>query len=201
MNELAVFNKGSLTKAKQEVNRVFGSEKLPAYLNKEEVYQILDSIPQDKKRDYIFVFFLWATGVRITEALNIKKGDIDFYGHNVRIIWLKRRKKQERIIPLHSSLITLLALYTGQLNLDDLIFPFSRVRGFQIIKKHSEKAGIKKKVSPHIFRHSFAVNFLKQRKNIVALQKLLGHSQITTTMIYLQIVQSDLRDEVEQLDI
>jgi integrase len=193
MNDLSIINNKAL------MNRQFKSD-IPEYLNKEEINLLLSNIKDSEKMDGLLIMFLWRTGVRITEAISIKKRDIDFINQTAKIRWLKKKKAIDRVIPLERDLIYNLSVYCSNLNLDDLIFPFTRQRAFQIIKKHIKRNLIQKVVSPHTFRHSFAINFLKQTKNLVALQKLLGHAQITTTMIYLNIVQSDLREELNKVE-
>ena len=201
LNMPTVSNNKNLTISnKNVINRPFTANNIPTYLTKEEVDSLLSVIPESNKRDYMLIYFLWTTGSRITEAINVKKGDIDFYYRTVKIQWLKKRKKQERIIPLHQNTAYQLSVYCGNMNQDDKLFPISRNRAFQIIRKYTKKAGINKKVGCHTLRHSFSVYFLKQRRNIVALQKLLGHSQITTTMVYLNIVQSDLQQEIDMIE-
>ena len=193
-------NKNLTISNKNVINRPFSANNIPTYLTKEEVDKLLSIIPGSNKRDYMLIYFLWTTGSRITEAINVKKKDIDFYYRTVKIQWLKKRKRQERIIPLHQNTAYQLSVYCGNLNQDDKLFPISRNRAFQIIRKYTKKAGITKTVGCHTLRHSFSVYFLKQRRNIVALQKLLGHSQITTTMVYLNIVQSDLQQEIDMVE-
>jgi len=193
-------NKNLTITNKNVINRPFSADNIPTYLTKEEIDSLLSAIPESSKRDYMLVYFLWTTGSRITEALNIRKKDIDFYYRTVKIQWLKKRKKQERVIPLHQNTAYQLSIYCSSLNQDDKLFPISRIRAFQIIRDCARKAGINKTVGCHTLRHSFSVYFLKQRKNIVALQKLLGHSQITTTMVYLNIVQSDLQQEIDMIN-
>lgn len=202
MNEPSVQNGKNLTipHDKSKLLRAFESGDLPEYLTKEEADTLIAAVPQNKQRDALLLMFLWMTGCRITEALSISKGDVDFYNRTVRIKWLKRRKAMQRILPLHPKLAYSMSVYCGTLNLADKLFPITRQRAFQIVQRYAKLAGVAKKVHPHTLRHSFAVYFLKERKNIVALQKLLGHSQITMTMTYLRIVQSDLAEEVEQLN-
>lgn len=197
---ISIHNSKNLTSSlnkKLIVRKSLGTD-IPDYLIPEEVNEILESIPNNKQKHYLLIELLWKTGVRITEAINIKKKDIDFYNKMLKIQWLKKRKKLERMIPIHQTLLVNLSLFCGQINNDDYLFGFSRQRGYQVIKKYS--VNIDKRVSPHVFRHSFAINFLKQTKNLVALNKLLGHSQIETTMIYLNIVKSDLQEEINKME-
>jgi integrase len=105
------------------------------------------------------------------------------------IRWLKNRKYLHRIVPIHPNLNQLLALVTATMPLDKIIFPYSRQRVWQVTRKHW---GVT--VHPHTFRHSFAVNYLKQAdtaNDLVILRKLMGHSSIMTTMKYLDIVPVD----------
>ncbi|MDP3765296.1 MAG: tyrosine-type recombinase/integrase [Nanoarchaeota archaeon] len=199
MNEIQTFNERNLTIPinKVKIARSLSTE-LPDYLTKDEVDKLLSVITN--KSHYLLIEFLWKTGCRITEALSITKGSIDFENRTIRIRWLKKRKALERIIPLHPSLAYNLSVFAGSLNLQDRMFPITRQRAYQITKDYAVKAQIGKPIHPHTLRHSFAVYFLKQRRNIVALQKLLGHSQITTTMIYLNIVQQDLADEINMME-
>jgi integrase len=106
--------------------------------------------------------------------------------------WLKSKKYKNRVVPIHSRLLELLNLYTAGLKYEDRIFNITRQRAFQIIKQYL-------KVSPHKLRHSFAVNWLRCGGNIVTLHKILGHSKIQTTMIYLGIVPVDQGKELEKM--
>jgi site-specific recombinase XerD len=198
-NEIIVSGEKNLTfpnwKSKA-VDRAFRQKGLPGYINAEEIRKVLESIPQRNKRDYTLLYLLWTTGIRITEAISIKKRDIDLYNTTLRIRWLKKRERMERVLPLPSKTAYILSVFTGHLNEDNNVFPITRQRAFQIVKKYALLSGIQKRVHPHTFRHSYAVHFLKQTKNLPALQKLLGHSSIQTTMIYINLVQGDLALEV-----
>lgn len=167
------------------------------YLAKEEVYAILETCSAKEKASYLLMSFLWKTGLRISEAIAIKKGDINFYDKTATVRWLKKRRQAVRSIPLEEDLAYQLSVYCSALNLEERLFPFSRVRAFQIIKEHAKRAMLSKKVSPHTFRHSFAIHFLKETRDLPALQKLLGHAQITTTMVYLRLSHADLRRELQ----
>lgn len=169
------------------------------YLVKPEVDLLLEKAI-DNPRDWLLILCGWTLGLRISELIKIKKGDIDYYNQSIKVVWLKKRKAMNRHLPLPDITYRSLNQYIASLNKDDLIFPISRIRAFQIIKKYEKLSGISKNISPHTLRHSFAIHFLKQTRNLAALQKWLGHSQITTTMIYLRIVQSDLADEIKKVE-
>lgn len=160
---------------------------LRGYWDKEEINSMIDKVKTAK--DGMLLRFLWMSGVRITEALSLKKKDIDFANYTMRVRWLKSRKYNERVVPLHPRLRDLLIVYTGALNGDDLVFPFSRQRAWQITM--ACLGG-----NPHKLRHSFAVNWLRQGADLVTLHRILGHSKIQTTMEYLKIVPIDQGKEL-----
>lgn len=128
--------------------------------------------------------FLWRTGCRITEAISVTKGDLSFANDEIMIRWLKRRKAQHRIIPMHSSLKHLLYAYTAKMKSPERLFAFSRQRAWTLCQQYNFD-------HPHKIRHSFAVLFLREADSPMALlelQQLLGHSDIKTTMEYLKVV-------------
>lgn len=132
---------------------------------------------------------MWMTGIRITEALNIRKRDVDLKNYTITIRWQKNRKFNTRNIACHPKLHDILEVYTAGMNLDDKLFPISRQRAWQLFKR--DFGG-----KPHKMRHSFAVNWLRSGGSLVMLSKALGHSRIDTTMIYLRIVPSDVGKEL-----
>lgn len=201
MNELPALSNKNLTKPIRDVNKAFSQDNLPQYLTKDQANAILAIIPQNKKRDYALLFLLWSTGVRITEAISLRKRDINFEYRTLTIYWLKKRRRMQRVIPLPQQLAYVLSVFTGSMNQDTLIFGISRQRGFQIVKRYGKKANLDREVHPHLFRHGYGVNWVKQKKPLAALQKLLGHSQITTTMIYVNLAAADVQEEVETLEL
>jgi integrase/recombinase XerD len=160
------------------------------YLSKEEMIERLSNISDHN--DKFFCTFLWMSGIRVSEAINIKKKDISSKDRVMIVKWLKSRKYFERVVPLHPQLNQMLDLYTGGMNLDDRVFPFSRQNAFYITKKHLG-------VSPHKLRHSFAVNWLREGGDIAYLSKALGHRFLNTTGEYLKIVPSDVAKELEKI--
>lgn len=176
-----------------------GNGKLPKYLQPEEVRKFLEAIPPTKYRDYVLFFTLWGTGLRVSEVIRIRKSNLNFAHRIARVTWLKKRKLTERSIPLHQDVSAQLAQHTSNMRSDALVFPLSRQRVGQLAKQYAAVARLGKNVSPHIFRHSFAVNFLRQTRDIVSLSKLLGHQDLRTTMVYLQLVQKDLADRLAEV--
>jgi len=195
MYEIKKSSNKNLTLSNKEV-KVYSNDELRDYITKEEVDLLLEKA-FDNKKDWLMIYCLWSMGLRITELISIKKKDIDFFNKLVKVTWLKKRRAVERYLPIPQQTAYHLSVFTGNLNMDDRIFPITRQRAFQVIRKYADV--LNKPISPHTFRHSFAVHFLKQTKNLPALQKWLGHSHITTTMIYLRIVQTDLREEIDKV--
>lgn len=176
----------NLTKTIKTVKK----RELAKYLSKDFIRDKLQQITNPK--DKFFIIFLWMTGVRISEAITITKGDIDIKDKVMRIRWLKNRKFQERNIPIHPLLNGMLEMFIAPLNLEDKIFPFTRVQGFHITKRWLG-------VSPHKLRHSFAVNWLREGGDLAQLKGMLGHKYLNTTGEYLKIVPSDIGKELEKI--
>ena len=164
---------------------------LPKYLEKRYINQMLDKCKDHKKK--MLVLFLFRTGVRITEAINLTKKDINFDEGFMQVRWLKSRKYHKRTVPIHKTVLELLNLYTGPLGINDKLFDFSRQRAYQITKEVLN-------ASPHQLRHSFAVHWLRSTGDIFILSRVLGHSRIQTTMEYLKIVPVDQRKELNNIN-
>ena len=184
---------------------------LPKYYNAEEIHQIMEAVA-DNKELHLLIHFLWKTGVRASEAIQVRTGDIDPYQKTLRVVTLKksRRKKRgpkpvrehERIIPLQDDLVSEILVWGREHDLDyqDFLFPFTRSTLFRKVRKACYKAGFKdERAHPHTFRHSFAVHLLKNRVPVTVVQTLLGHSSIENTVIYLAIVQSEAAEMVRRV--
>ena len=180
----------------------YESKDIPVYLSAPEVQAMLEAC-KDHKRDHLLLNLLWQTGTRITEALKITRNDIDTYNLSVRVLTEKQRNKKSkpvyRVIPITSGLSNELASYALTENIKDRVFDITRQRAFQIIKSVANRASINKPVHPHTLRHSFAIHCLFSGVPLPILQKLLGHSSILTSMIYLRVVQQDSRQFLNQV--
>lgn len=166
------------------------------YFNREEMLDRLYKIPQEKGQNLMMFQFLWRTGCRVTEVINVRKKDLNFADGYITIRWQKNRKYKERLIPMHHSLKNALYMYCSNLKSEDKLFSISRQRADQLAKKYNFE-------HCHMIRHSFSVNFIKQSKNawsIRILQRLLGHSKIQTTMSYLDVIPKDQAEELEKIE-
>ena len=172
---------------------------LPKFLTIDEVNELLN-IKLQKPMDYrdkAMLEVLYATGIRISELLDL---NLNSYNEKGAFIKVMGKGSKERIIPLSDITINYLNLYIKEyrpLILKDKESPFlfvnytgkrmSRQGFFKILKKKCEDANIKKEVSPHVLRHSFATHLLNNGADLRVIQELLGHENITTTEIYSHI--------------
>jgi len=162
-------------------------QELRKYWDRDYINECIDLVGNNLHK--MFLRFMWITGVRVSEAIGLRKRDINFKDYLIRVRWLKSRKYHDRILPMHPILKDVLELFVTNLKADDLVFPFTRQNAFMVCKKHLGG-------SPHKIRHSFAVNWLKCDGDLVMLSRVLGHSDIKTTMEYLKIVPMDQGKEL-----
>jgi len=163
-------------------------KRLPKYITYEEFQNILKVVK--KKRDRLILLMLFYTGVRVSELVNLKKSDIML---NEGFIKVYGKGGKERIVPIPSFLIKELEEYLKGVN-GEKLFDISTRQVERIVKKYAEKAGIKKKVTPHVLRHSLATLLLTNGIDIRYIQEILGHSSISTTQIYTHIAPIKLKE-------
>ena len=186
-------------------------EKLPEVLSVEEIDKIIDSIDISGKeglRNRAIIETLYSCGLRVSELCNLKLSDMFL---NERFIRVEGKGSKQRLVPISRSAINEIELYMQQdrSNIDikpgyeDYLFisahrrkNLSRIMVFHIVKELAEAAGIKKNISPHTFRHSFATHLLENGANLRVIQSMLGHESIGTTEIYTHIDANRLRDEI-----
>ena len=182
-------------------------KRLPQFLTLAEMEKILQA-PQPAIaagiRDRALLELLYATGMRVSEAGNLRTEDV-----NLESAFLKCRGKggKERIIPLGRAAIDSLKAYlknkgrkaTPRRVSTEYVFanakgkPMTRQRIWQLIRKYAREAGIQKKITPHTFRHSFATHLLERGADLRIVQELLGHSDISTTQIYTHVSRDHLK--------
>jgi len=166
--------------------------KLPVIFNRSELRQLFTAPTLLKHR--IVLTLIYSAGLRSQEAINLKLSDIDFERKTIHI--RQSKYKKDRIVPLSGYIAKGLIKYISAEHPHIWLFngkePDGRysVKGLSwIIRENLKKTDIKKDVSLHSLRHSYATHLLEDGVNIVTIKELLGHAHITTTMIYLHVAQ------------
>ncbi len=185
-------------------------KKLPDVLSETEIDTLIQSVDLSKplgERNKAILETLYACGLRVSELTSLKLSDLHF---NEEIIIVTGKGNKQRMIPIGDSAQKQLLTYIQQLRVriaprteaENIVFlnqrggKLTRQMIFLIIKKQVEKAGIRKKVSPHTFRHSFATHLIRRGADLRAVQVLLGHVSISTTEIYTHLNDTDLRNTI-----
>lgn len=188
-----------------DIHAVKAEKKLPQILTGQEV-ELLLSQPKctDMKgyRDKAMLELLYATGIRVTELISLDLSDVSLSGGFIRCV----SKGKERIIPLYPGAIHALSVYVNEIrpnmiatNEEQALFVnisgerMSRQGFWKIIKYYQEKAKIDKDITPHTLRHSFATHLLENGADLHSIQEMLGHSDISSTQIYTQLVKQHLK--------
>ena len=188
------------------------ARKLPDVLNEKEIEDMLNAIDRstdDGERNRAILETLYGCGLRVSELVNLKISEI--HKEDEYLIITGKGNKQ-RLVPINGMALKHIDIYmknvrthiTIKKDKEDFLFlnrrgsPLSRVMIFYIIKDLAEKAGIKKTISPHTFRHSFATHLLENGADLRAVQDMLGHESITTTEIYTHISRTMLKDVIEK---
>ena len=186
--------------------------KLPEVLSVNEIEIIISSIDLSKKhgqRNKAIIETLYSCGLRVTELINLKISNINFKEEFIKVIG---KGNKERLTPIGSNALKYIQIYVNEVRIhqkinkghEDIVFlnnrgsKLSRVMIFTLIKNTLEKCGIKKKVSPHTFRHSFATHLIEGGADLRAVQEMLGHESITTTEIYTHLDKDYLRSNIMQ---
>jgi len=185
---------------------------LPDTLSYAEIEQLFDVVPlgePEGHRNRAMMEMLYSSGLRVSELTNLK---ISQYYEDIGFLRILGKGNKERLVPIGKSAAKYLAIYLKEVRAlqviaighEDYVFlnrrgkKLSRVMVFLIIKKMVEKAGIRKKVSPHTFRHSFATHLVEGGADLRAVQEMLGHESITTTEIYTHLDRDYLRQVLNE---
>lgn len=184
--------------------------KLPDILSIEEIGQLIDSIDlstPEGERNKAILETLYGCGLRVSELINLKISDLHF---KEGIISVTGKGNKQRLVPIGGAAEKQIRIYKEQVRVmgtidkksENILFlnrrgkQMSRQMIFIIIKSLVEKLGIKKTVSPHSFRHSYATHLVQNGADLRAVQELLGHVSITTTEIYTHLDREDLRKSI-----
>lgn len=185
---------------------------LPDVLSVDEIDKIVASIDMSKsegQRNRAILETLYGCGLRVSELINLQLTDIYRKEGIVRIIG---KGNKERLVPISKAALEEIDTYCAEARsrlrikpgYEDFVFlnrrgaQLTRVMIFTIIKNAVEVSGVKKNVSPHTFRHSFATHLLENGANLRVIQEMLGHASITTTEVYTHLNSKMLSDTVEK---
>lgn len=185
---------------------------LPDILSVREIEKILSSIDLSTTwghRNLAIIEILYGCGLRVSELVNLRLSQISFDDGYVRVTG---KGSKERLVPLGSPARKALQLYlTGcrvhlriQSKYQDYVFinnrgtGLTRVMIFHLVREFAERSGIRKEISPHTFRHSFATHMIENGADLRAVQEMLGHESILTTEIYTHLNRDFLTDTVNR---
>ena len=186
--------------------------KLPDTLSEEEIDRLIAAIDLSKpegERNRAMLETLYGCGLRVSELVNLKLSDLFF---DEGFIKVTGKGDKERFVPIVNSTVKYINNYiiyirnhlTIQQGYEDTLFlnrrgkQLTRAMIFTIIKQLAEKIGLKKSVSPHTFRHSFATHLLQNDADLRSIQLMLGHESITTTEIYVHMDKSHLSKVIQK---
>lgn len=174
---------------------------LPEILTPEEVKRLIEATANIRHK--LIIKLLYGCGLRVSEMVNLKKQNINFEENLIHVKLAKGKK--DRFVKIPESINNELESYVKIIN-TEILFPSSRGGKLtkdtiqKIVRNAAKKAGIKKRVYPHLLRHSFATHLLERGTDLRVIQKLLGHSDIKTTQIYTQISQASIKNVKSPLD-
>ena len=189
--------------------------KIPEILEKDEQEQLLEVFNTrypTALRNKVMIKLMLNTGLRLSEAINLKWKDINLQTGKLKVVEGKGAK--DRIVWVNDCALNLLREWRERqyeevkkrdLQTEKITCMFTTLQGRslkpanvrQMVYKYSDKAGIDKQISPHTFRHTFATDLYRATNNLRQVQKALGHSDISTTQIYTHIIDSELEEAMK----
>lgn len=184
------------------VKSIVAQKKMPEILTDKEILKLLSQPSgNDFKscRDKAILELMYATGIKVTELVDLKVSDLNL---TIGILHL-HNDKHERIIPIYPEAVSVLTHYINNVRPcvvfdinEDRLFtnmsgqPLSRQGLWKLVKGYAVQADISKEITPHTFRHSFAAHLLENGAQLNDIQKMLGHSDISTTNVYAQVIKN-----------
>ena len=181
-------------------------QSLPSFLNVEEVNHLLaqpDLSSIAGLRDKAMIELMYSTGLRVSELVGIRVGDVQMEAGCLRCIG---KGNKERLVPVGKKALGIVEEYLKQSRPELLgdgssafMFinrkgrPMSRIAFWKLLSEYGRKAGLRKALTPHMLRHSFATHLLDRGADLRSVQMMLGHSDISTTQIYTHVVEERLK--------
>jgi len=188
------------------------SRNLPDTLNILEIQELINAIDLSKPegmRNKAIIEVLYGCGLRVSELITLKRSDLFLDIEYIKVIG---KGDKQRLVPIGGEAIKFLNIYLNESRVHQAVKPgfedyvflnrrgaaLSRVMIFLIVKDLAEKINLKKDISPHTFRHSFATHLIEGGADLRAVQDMLGHESITTTEIYTHLDKAYLKDMIRQ---
>lgn len=184
---------------------------IPKFLNSGQIAKLIDSPDLTKPsgvRDQAMFELLYATGIRVSELINLKLSSIDMAKGLVRVTG---KGNKQRIVPVHAKAVGAVEFYMSSSRVQLLkgrasayLFitarggPMTRQAFWSAIKTNGKRAGIFHNLSPHVLRHTFATHLLEGGADLRSVQTMLGHADLSTTEIYTHVVRTRLRDTLDR---
>lgn len=184
--------------------------RLPEVLTVAEIDAMVESVDMNKaegRRNRAIIETLYGCGLRVSELVNL---EIDKVFVKEEYVIVRGKGSKERVVPISPSALDEIALYMSEYRSridvkpgeENILFlgrrgsRLTRVMVFYIVREAAARAGVRKEISPHTLRHSFASHLLEGGANLRAIQQMLGHESIATTEVYLHVDSSRLREEI-----
>jgi integrase/recombinase XerC len=178
---------------------------LPVFFTEKETSQIYDSDlfgdDYEGSRDRLLLRLLYETGIRLAEVVGLAEHSVDFSAGTLKVLG---KRDKERIIPLENEILHTIKCYFSlkrQMGFGSEVFfmrsdgtPFTRYDVYKTVKKYMSLFSHADKISPHVFRHSFATHMLNDGADIGAIKELLGHTDLSATEVYTHVSRQHLKD-------
>ena len=184
-------------------------KKLPSFLRLSETTLLLDHIEYENsfsgKRDKLVIELLYASGIRLSELINLKKGDVNFYDRTLKVLG---KRNKERLVPISEFLINIIESYLQEYKSEEASKAYLLLTDkkkqmypmfvYRLVKKYLSQITTSEKRSPHILRHTFATHMLDKGAELNAIKELMGHTSLAATQIYTHNSMEKLKKTFDQ---
>jgi integrase/recombinase XerD len=167
-----------------------GQLKIKKILTANEYSQKLQAI--ENNRDYVLFLLLWETGCRISEVLNIRVEHVNYDNRTIQIYSLKKKGESVRILPIDKETLRKVSMLIPATQKSGLIFDIQRMQAYNLSQKYLG-------VNPHAIRHSRAIDLITHGTNVEIVRRLLGHTRLDVTQIYLDFDFETMRTELDKV--
>ena len=205
-NQVIVILKKYLLYKGMEVDRMKPfrvADRPKPHLDEKQLHVLLSTrlgTPKDLRNILMFRFMAYG-GLRESEVVGLYLVDVDLVNKSVKIHGLHVKGAKGRVAYVDDDTIKLVKMYVSREKMEknDLLFPITTSAVRKILKRYIKKAGLPLEISPHRLRDTFAIRFINKGGDITKLSRIMGHSKIETTMIYLKYSNKDLQDEHQKV--